>query len=460
MSSTKSITKTRGRILKKVTSKTAQALKNLKSFKSGQSDHLDSYDTIEEKYEFEKANRTLAQKRRDLIKTLDEKKADLEREKKQREKDIGASKQTIHTLKCMSSGPLDFIEKCYAWNINDAGVKKSKGIFEDLEKNERIELDATMTEAWVNRPSNCHSLRSALLNYAKQYIDLKRFHGSTFKVQSAKKINKFNKETLEKIESSFKNEKEDAPTITVMSKLESITRALHKLDEAKRASQREVYFPNSYRFCQQQSVSSEVRKIQFHMGSSMSFDELCEKFPIFVPLPKIKTENIDVDNSTKVSERPLSPSLLEYKKLEAAEAEVKKLKILNDLKEDGDEKDEDDEDGEDDECEEKEDEGGGYDGEQGDVYRQVFADDSETEEDGPHEEISGAGVYAEEDGEGDGEADEVLMNEQKPEELQEQRQYSSSPTSTNNSSHNPGEDMWRYNDEEMMFAEAFSAMHE
>ena len=439
MPSTKTIAKNRGRILKTVTSKTVAALKNLNAFKSGQSDHLDTYDAIEEKYEFEKANRTLAQKRRDLVKTNDEKKADFEREKKQKEKDIGASKQTIQALKCMASDPLDFIQKCYLWNINDAGVKKSKRIFEELHENERIELDATMVEAWVNRPINCHNLRSALLIYAKQYIDLKRIHGSEFKVQSAKKIKKFNKEHLDKIEMSLNDKIEDAPTITVMTKLESITRALHKLDEANRSSQREVFFPNSGRFCQQQDTSSEVRKIQFHLGSSMSFDELCEKFPIFTPLPKTKTENIDVDHSTSVSERPLSPSLAEYKKLEAAEAEVKRLKILNNLKEDGDEKNEEDED---------EDEDGGYEGEQGDVYRQVFGDDSEMEEDGPHEEVLG------------GEPDELLMQLPESEALPEQRQDSNSPTSTAASTHNSGEGGWRYNDEEMMFAEAFSAMNE
>lgn len=428
MAGTKSIAKPRGRILKTVTPSMAKAMKSLQEIKTGHSDLLDSYDALEEKYEVDKKNKTLAQKRAELVKTIEEKRADEEREKKQKEKDIGASKQTIQTLKRMAADAYDFIRLCDLWNRGDPGVKKSKRVFEELLEAERIEWDAAMTEAWTNRPLNCHNLRSALLIYAKQFVDLKRTNGGQFLVQGAKKVVKFNPEKLDKLEIPEDPQAEDAPTVSVMTKLESITRALKKLDDAKNASQRDVFFPNCYGFCRQQTATTELRQIEFHRGGKVPLEEMYERFPVLRPLPKAKVEAPDVDSYAPTSERPPSPSLVDYKKLEAAEAEVMRLKIMNDHY---------------DAEEEEEEEDGGYEGEQGDVFRQVFGDESECE-DGPHEE--------------GGETPTQPMDEEPS--AGESAGGSDAGSVAGESAGESGESEsggWRHDDEDMMFAEAMAA---
>lgn len=433
MAGTKSIAKSRGRILKTITPAMAKAMKGLQEIKTGHSELLDSYDALEEKYELDKKNKTLAQKREELVKTIEDQKLDEEREKKQREKDIGASKQTVQTLKCMAADAYDFIRLCDLWNRGDPGVKKSKRVFEELEEAERLEWDATMTEAWTNRPLNCHNLRSALLHYSRQFVDLRRTNGAQFLVQGAKKVVKFNPDNLDILEIPDKPQADDAPTVSVMTKLECITRAIKKIDDAKGASQRDVFFPNCYRFCQQQTATSELRQTEFHRGGKMPLEEMYEKFPVLRPLPRSKVAAPDVDPSAPTSTRPASPSLVDYKKLEAAEAEVMRLKIMNDHY--------------DAEEDEEEDEDGGYEGEQGDVFRQVFGDDSECDE-GPREE--------------GGETPTQPMEEEPSEPSEatggESDAGSAAGGESDRESDRESESSgWRHDDEEMMFAEAMAA---
>tara|TARA_B110000902_G_scaffold149640_1_gene172283 strand:- start:765 stop:2132 length:1368 start_codon:yes stop_codon:yes gene_type:complete len=444
MAGSKSIAKPRGRILKTVTPAMSKAIKGIQELRTGHSDLLDSYDALEEKYDADKKNKTLSQKREDLVKTLEEKQVEEEHEKKQKEKDIGASKQTIQTLKRMAADEDDFIRLCDLWNHGDPGIKKSKRVFEELEEAESILWDATMTEAWSNRPLNCHNLRSALLHYSKQFIDIKGSNGSQFLVHGARKIVKFTPEKLDKqrYPDPVKPDSEDdeAPTISVMCKLEFIKRSIAKLDAAKQASQLDVFFPNCYRLCQKQTATSDVRRLELHRGGDMPLMEMYERFPVLRPLPKAKVEATDVDDSAPVSYRPPSPSLVDYKKLEAAEAEVTRLKIINDKYDDDEEVDEED---------------GGYEGEQGDVFRQVFGDEEEGE-DGPCEEgVQGAlvqgvlGVLAE------------AMDEEVSDETGEaagERSPSLSDRASDRASDRESESSaWRHDDEEMMFAAAMAA---
>jgi hypothetical protein len=225
-----------------------------------------------------------------------------------------------------------------------------------------------------------------------------------------------------------------------MTKLECVTRAIKKLDDAKRASQRDVFFPNCYRLCQQQAATTELRQIEFHRGGKLPLEEVYERFPVLRPLPRPKVEAPDVDSSAPNSARPPSPSLVDYKKLEAAEAEVMRLKIMNDQYEA--------------EEEEEEEEDGGYEGEQGDVFRQVFGDESECDED-PHEDGGEALTQAM-----DEEPSEAAGEEADAGSVAGESEHGSaggagvSGDASDRESESSG---WRHDDEEMMFAEAMAA---
>lgn len=418
MVGTKSISKAKLRPGKKVNVSVAKAMKQLTDLKSGHSyELLDSYDNIEEKYENLLKNMSYKEKREYLTMTVEQRAEALTRLSQQREKDIGASKQTIQTLKAMSCDARDFLRLCDLWNSGDPGVKKSKKVFEELEATESIPWDDAMTEAWRNRPSWCQNLRSALLHYAKQFVDIKRARGSDFIVAGERPVLKIDQDKVAG----------DLLGVSVMAKLESISRAVDKIDSEKKASQRGVYFPGCYNFCKIQQATSELRQIEFHAGGKMKKDEMYRRFPVLKPLPKIKVEDADVEPVSS-STRPPSPSLVDHKRVEAAEAKVERLRVVNDQQEEKEE-------------EGLHEDGGGYDGEQGDVFRQVFGDeDGDEDGDEEMEEMDGdeaVGAEASEETRKTGETGETVE--------------SSDQESTSEASN------FQHNDEDMMFAEAMAA---
>jgi hypothetical protein len=399
---------------KNVSLNVAKAIRNLESAKKGHSEVLDSYDTLEQKYDDALKNMTYAEKRKNLIKTVEERADELDRQNKQREKDIGASKLTVQTLKYMAADSLTFIRLCDRWNRGEPGVKTSKKVFEELMAAEKIELDGTMTEAWRNRPVGCEGIRSALLHYSKQFVDIKKTKGSEFLVPGDRPLINIDQEKAAV----------DPVAMTVMTKLESITRALKKLDEAKSESKLNDYFPGCFGFCRRQQATQELRNIEFHRGGKMNEEEMYSRFPDLIPLPKAKAQAPDLEPGPS-SVRPPSPSLVDYKKLEAAEREVQRLKMLNDQEEDED----DDDDEEDD---------GGYEGEQGDLFRQVFGGDGEGEETASEAEPMEEAEPAEEPAE-------------EPEPSVDAAQSDSENETTSEDSN------WKHDDVDMMFAEAMAA---
>ena len=83
MAGSKTNARPRIRIGKKMSPAMATALKQLKQLKDGQADHsevVESCDALEANHESERANRTLAQKRADLVKSLEERLCDTERD--------------------------------------------------------------------------------------------------------------------------------------------------------------------------------------------------------------------------------------------------------------------------------------------------------------------------------------------------------------------------------------------
>ena len=423
MAVTKAISKPRSKLRpgKNVSLNVAKAIRNLESAKKGHSEALDSYDTLEQKYDDALKNMTYAEKRKNLIKTVEERAEELDRQNKQREKDIGASKLTVQTLKYMAADPLTFIRLCDRWNRGEPGVKTSKKVFEELMAAEKIELDGTMTEAWRNRPVGCESMRSALLHYSKQFVDIKKAKGSDFLVPGDRPIIKIDQEKAAG----------NLVAMTVMTKLECITRALKKLDDAKVESKLDDYFPGCFGLCRRQQATEEVRKIEFHRGGKMDEEEMYSRFPELIPLPKSKPPAPDLEPGPS-SVRPPSPSLVDYKKLEAAEREVQRLKMLNDQEEDEDEEEDVDEDG-------------GYEGEQGDLFRQVFGGDGEEGEEGGE---------AESEAESEAEPMEGAAPAAEPEAEADAARSDSEQESTSEDS------TWKHDDVDMMFAEAMAARGE
>jgi len=434
MAGPKTNARPRIRIGKKMSPAMATALKQLKQLKDGQADHsevVESCDAMEANYESERANMTLAQKRADLVKSLEERRCEKEQAVVQREKDIGASKQTIEVLKRMATDPCDFLRLCELWNTGDPGIKKSKSVFQDLETEEGVAMNGIMTEAWRHRPQNCENLRSALLIYSKQFIEINQSKGPDFLIHSARKRFKVSPKELDQAVKPPDSD-ENAVTVTVFGKLELIKEAIAKLDHAHATSQRNEFFPNCYRFVQQQNASREVRAAEFHLGCKMDKKELYERWPIFRPLIDSKVETSDVDPSVLEPARPPSPSLKAASSLglKAAEAGGARFKSLEDKTVEhniGDEEDRE--------------YGGGYAGEQGDVFRRVFGDDSDGEDsplecDGPREE----GAYAE------------PTDAPSP---KSGAHDSVDDASVSESGEEPP--VWRHDDEDMLFAQALAA---
>ena len=407
---------------KNVTLNVSKAIKHLEDAKNGHSDVLDSYDNVERMHDESLKNASHAEKRNNLIKSVEERADEIDRQNKQREKDIGASKSTIQTLKHMSADEFTFIQLCDRWNRGEPGVKTSKKVFEELMAEEQVEWNAVMTEAWRNRPLGCQSLRSALLLYSKQFVDLRRTNGSEFLVPGDLPVINIDKEKLHN----------DYLAVTVLTKLESITQAIQKLDGARKESKLNEYFPGCFGLCQRQVTSVELRQIEFHMGGFMDKEDLYTKFPTLRPLFTTKPQASDVDHGFS-STRPPSPSLIDHEKLEAAEREVQRLRMINDKEEEDEGEDED------------MDEGGGYDGEQGDLFRQVFG--GEEGEEGEEGEAGEEGEEAEQA------APEPIQHEAS--EPEQAATFSVSGDSEHESTSDISK--WKHDDEDMMFAEAMAA---
>jgi hypothetical protein len=424
----KTIAKSKLRPGKNLSLGVTKAIKQLTDLKSGGDTGLvDAYDALEEKYDNDAKNMSYSAKRKNLIKTVEDRADDLDRQNKQREKDIGASKQTIQVLKCMAVDEQDFIRLCDLWNRGDPGVKKSKRVFEELMNEEKHEYNGIMVEAWRHKPEGCGSLRSALLAYSKRFLDLRRVHGPDFLVAGNYKL-------------EMEKAGDDAVAVTVLSRLESIRLAIKTIDDVKSSSSLTQYFPGCYRMCQLQEASAQVRQMQFHHGGPLDDEVKFQKFPVLKPLPKTTTRAPDVEPSASSFTRPPSPSLVDYQNLEAAEAEVQRLRILNDKQEEGEEEDEEGE-GE---------EGGGYVGEQLDVFRQVFGGEDEEESEEESEEEN------EENKENEEEAEEEAEEEVKEEASVERMSTESDGEESSSGSVN----RWHHDDENMMFAEAFAAREE
>lgn len=209
---------------------------------------------LEAAEEAAKARATLSGKalREHLLKSKDELKAEEEAFRAKAEKDVGASKETIHTLGNIARNHMHFITLCAEWNAGKPGVRKTKLAFERLAASERHPYTPTMEYCWSNRP----------------YL----FEGG-LKEACLYQFKLLRKKGLEP----------DADTGRIQSDIYKIGKAVELLNKWAGESQMDHFFPGHGGFRRQQAATQQVLEIERKDGGPMDREEKYRRFPCLRP---------------------------------------------------------------------------------------------------------------------------------------------------------------------------------
>lgn len=209
---------------------------------------------LEAAEEAAKARATLSGKalREHLLKSKDELKVEEEAFRAKAEKDVGASKGTIHTLGNIAKNRMHFIDLCAEWNAGKPGVRKTKLAFERLAASEQHPYTHIMTSCWSNRPY----LFEGGLKEACLY---------QFKLLRKKGLDP------------------DADTGQIQSEINKIGKAVELLNKWAAESQMDIFFPGHGGLRRQQAASQQVREIERRCGGPMDRGQKYKRFPCLRP---------------------------------------------------------------------------------------------------------------------------------------------------------------------------------
>ena len=291
-------------------------------------DQIDNYDKQELLRERTRIqNMSIKDKRDRMIQTDAEKKKELEDEQKRTTKDLGASRDTIHTIGNIAADRLHFMQLCGEWNTNSSNIRRNKVAYERLVSSEKLTLSPVMEEAWRHRPVGCTELRKAINIRARYYLDMGQVKGKDTKLP--KEFKPMYKRATKKQKTSATGKKTqskpgagaagamgsmvemtqddidervndlrakeeggtiseaetkellklDPPDTTIRSQLDSLLEAIHKLNAHRDNTRLDQYFPGHGGFREQQAASEQVTILERRLGGAMDQAEKLARWP-------------------------------------------------------------------------------------------------------------------------------------------------------------------------------------
>ena len=235
--------------------------------------------------------------REHLVKSADEIKKEKAAYRAKAIKDVGASRETVHTLANIARNRMHFVDMCEEWNEGKAGVRKTKIAYERLSQSEKPVRTAIMLDCWRKRPAGFQGgLRDACLIRFRQL-----------------------EKQLEK-----EGEHVGAGGVAIQTEITQIQQAVRTLKDCKDESKMDTFFPGHGGFRKQQLAEEKVRAIERNDGGPMKKSEKYKLFPCLQPgwPDQLGAAKRDVlhdpverrkEEQLAVGARPCSPSLLQAK---------------------------------------------------------------------------------------------------------------------------------------------------
>jgi hypothetical protein len=190
--------------------------------------------------------------REHLVRSADEIKKEKAAYRAKAIKDVGASRETIHTLANIARNRMHFMDMCEEWNEGKAGVRKTKIAYERLSQVEKPVRTPIMLHCWRKRPLGFEGgLRDACLIRYKQ---------------------------LEK-----EGDRVGADGVAIQNEITQIERAVRTLKDCKGESKMDSFFPGHGGFRKQQLAEEKVRAIERKDGGPMKNSEKYRRFPCLQP---------------------------------------------------------------------------------------------------------------------------------------------------------------------------------
>ena len=231
--------------------------------------------------------------REHLVRSADEIKKEKAAYRAKAIKDVGASRETVHTLANIARNRMHFLEMCEEWNEGKAGVRKMKIDFENAAQSEKPVRTPIMLHCWRKRPPGFEGgLKKACLIRYKQ---------------------------LEK-----EGDRVGEEGAAIQNEITQIQIAVRTLNDCKNESKMDAYFPGHGGFRTQQLAEEKVRAIERKDGERMNDSDKYKLFPCLQPgwpnqlgsvRPHVLRDPVEmrVLEQEGVGGRPHSPSLVQAK---------------------------------------------------------------------------------------------------------------------------------------------------